>query len=239
MSVQVHDTPRWLHRTDAAGSPTAIKRTNRRSVRYRLLGILLLAVLTGCQATEGIRNQLDYSDACNDLIVGWRNRVWSNQAWHEHQELAADQRFPNDFEAGFLDGYAAAGEGGDGCPPPLPPRKYWSWKYQTPEGQGKVAAWYAGWPHGARAAEEDGAASWSQIQVSQQIEQQYAPPYTRTNRNSSSVLAPTAAGTAPSTEPVPAAPTSDGATLLRLPQPTTRQSPAQPRPSVPPRFAAR
>ena len=87
-----------------------------------------------------------------------------------------------------------------------------------------------------RAAEEDGAASWSQIQVSQQIEQQYSPPYTRTNRNSSSVLAPTAADTAPSTEP---APTSDGATLLRLPRPTTRQSPTQPRPAVPSRFAAR
>ena len=239
MSVQVHDAPRWLHRTEAAGSPTAIKRTNRGSVGYRLLGIVLFLFLSGCQATEGIRNQLAYSDACNDLIVGWRNRVWSSQAWHENQELAADQRFPGDFEAGFLDGYAAAGQGSDGCPPPIPPRKYWSWKYQTPEGQGKVAAWYAGWPHGARAAEEDGTTTWSQIQVSHQIEQQYAPPYTRTDRNSANSPLPTAPAAAPGTAPIPPAPTSDGAALLRLPRPTTRPSPAQPLSSALPRFAAR
>ena len=240
MSVQVHESTRWLHRTQAVGSPAAVgKWTNRQSVGYRLLGILLLSFLSGCQATEGIRNQLDYSDACNDLIVGWRNRVWSSQAWHERQELAADQQFPGDFEEGFRAGYAATGQGSDGCPPPVPPRKYWSWKYQTPEGQEKVAAWYAGWPHGARAAEEDGVANWSQIQVSRQIEQQYAPPYTQTNRSAPNTPAPTASATGPSTTPTPPAPTNDGAGLLRLPRPITRQSSAQPHPSTMPRFASR
>ena len=41
-------------------------------------------------------------------------------------------------------------------------------------GQARVAAWYAGYPHGARAAEEEGIGSWTQIQTSTSIQQQYA-----------------------------------------------------------------
>ena len=240
MSGLVHAVARCFNRTEAAGFPYACKRSNRPLLLYRLLGTLLLSLLAGCQATEGIRNQLAYSDACNDLIVGWRNRVWASQALHEHQGLTADQRFPDDFEEGFRDGYAAAGQGGDGCPPPVPPRKYWSWKYQTPEGQGKVSAWYAGFPHGARAAEQDGATNWNQIQVSQLIEQQYAPPYVNTPQGqATSRLAPISQATAPGAAPVPPAPTGDGAALQRLPHPTTRQSAVQSLPAAMPRIAAR
>ncbi len=56
--------------------------------------------------------------------------------------------------------------GSEACTPAFAPRQYWGWKYQSAEGQQKVAAWYSGYPHGARAAEEDGIGNWTQIQTS-------------------------------------------------------------------------
>jgi hypothetical protein len=37
-----------------------------------------------------------------------------------------------------------------------------------------VAAWFAGYPHGARAAEEDGIGNYYQVQTSANIQHQYA-----------------------------------------------------------------
>jgi hypothetical protein len=65
-------------------------------------------------------------------------------------------------------------DGGDGCTPAFPPREYWGWKYQSHEGQARVAAWFSGFPHGARAAEEDGIGNWYQIQTSSNIQKQYS-----------------------------------------------------------------
>ncbi len=79
----------------------------------------------------------------------------------------------HEFCEGFRAGYDAIAEGGDGCTPAFPPRQYWGWRYQSAEGQEKVAAWYAGFPHGARAAEEDGIGNWGQIQTSSAIQQRY------------------------------------------------------------------
>ena len=67
-----------------------------------------------------------------------------------------------------------ASEGGDGCNPAFPPRQYWGWKYQSSEGQAKVASWYAGYPHGARAAEEDGIGNWTQIQTSTNVQKNFS-----------------------------------------------------------------
>jgi hypothetical protein len=61
--------------------------------------------------------------------------------------------------------------------PGLPPRHFWTWKFQTGEGQAKVAAWFAGYPHGAKAAHEDGAGNFQQIQVSHIIEMEYSPEF--------------------------------------------------------------
>ncbi len=57
----------------------------------------------------------------------------------------------------------AVADGSDGCTPSFPPNTYWGWRYQSAEGQAKVAAWFSGYPHGARAAEEDGVGNWTQI----------------------------------------------------------------------------
>jgi hypothetical protein len=75
--------------------------------------------------------------------------------------------------------YLRVVSGGSGCVPPLPPREYWSWKYQTAEGQAKVAAWFDGFTYGAQAADEEGAGMWQDIQVSHLIEAQYSPEFQR------------------------------------------------------------
>ena len=238
--MSVHDVRCFDHRAAVAGRPPVVFRPNHRMVLRGFIGPLVLVCLVGCQATEGLRDTLAYNDGFNDVIVGWRNRVWASQAWHEQRDLAANQSFPADFEQGFRDGYAATGYDGDGCPPPVPPRKYWTWKYQSPEGQGKVSAWYAGWPHGARAAEEDGVTNWSQIQVSHLIEKQYAPPYTGSAGNPGGAPSDPIAPPEPQpASPVPPAPPADGAGLQRVPQPPRGQVFVRPLPPALPSIAAR
>jgi hypothetical protein len=146
------------------------------SVRASVLLALCLAC-SGCALTQGVNNYLEYNDDCNDFVMGWRNEVWARQAWHEQKHYFDGHQEQGAFGAGFRDGYADVASGANGCPPPVPPRKYWTWKYQTPEGQCKVAAWFEGYPHGARAAEEHGAGNFQDIQVSYAIEAQYSPEF--------------------------------------------------------------
>lgn len=144
----------------------------------RLLAVTTMAVAisgsTGCtSARRGISETLAYNDATNDFVMGWRNSSWAKRAWRAKEPQYANQPFVDDFGKGFQAGYADAAAGGAQCVPAMPPRRYWSWKYQTAEGQGKTAAWYAGYPAGARAAEEEGAHLWGDIQISESLRQEY------------------------------------------------------------------
>jgi hypothetical protein len=143
----------------------------------RLLAVTTIALAiggsTGCTVSQGIQNSLAYNDAMNDFVLGWRNESWAKRTWREKRPEYGNQPFLDDFGKGFVDGYIAAAAGGAQCSPALPPRRYWSWKYQTAEGQGKTAAWYAGYPLGAQAAEEEGAHLWGDIQISESLRQEY------------------------------------------------------------------
>jgi len=72
------------------------------------------------------------------------------------------------------DKHVDVADGGTGCVPSFPPREYWGWRYQSCEGQAKVSAWFSGFPHGVRAAEEDGIGNYYQMQTSAGVQQQYA-----------------------------------------------------------------
>lgn len=139
-----------------------------------LLGLLFAP---GCSPFRGLRENLQYNDSMNDFVMGWRNSAWARQAWNERKWMHVDEPQFISFGQGFRDGYADVAGGANGCVPPLPPRSFWTWKYQTGEGQAKVAAWFAGYPYGARAAQEDGAGNFQQIQVSHLIEAQYSPEF--------------------------------------------------------------
>lgn len=161
--------------------PLAVKRSPTSALSLRVSWILLAGVLLavggGCSLFQGARDYVQYNDATDDFVVGWRNYVWANKAWHARKAEHACEPQLYDFGEGFRAGYRDAAGGANGCPPPLPPRNYWSWKFQSPEGQAKIAAWFAGYPHGAKAAEEDCAGNWRQIPVSHVIEQQYSPEF--------------------------------------------------------------
>ena len=161
-------------------APLAMRVFDRGSRWTTLAATILLvsaAFLTGCAPFRGLRENLQYNDSMNDFVMGWRNAAWARQAWHEHKYLYVEEPQFVTFGQGFRDGYADVAGGASGCVPGLPPRSYWTWKYQTGEGQAKVAAWFAGYPHGARAAQEDGAGNFQQIQVSHLIEAQYSPEF--------------------------------------------------------------
>jgi hypothetical protein len=149
---------------------------------WKRLGLSLLAGLiivgsSGCSLFTGIRDYIAYNDTCNDFVIGWRNEVWAKQSWHDNKHCFADRPYLKHFGEGYQAGYRDVAAGGNGCPPALPPRCYWAWHYQSPEGQAKVAAWFEGYPHGAATAERDNAGGWQEIQVSHLIETQYSPEF--------------------------------------------------------------
>lgn len=163
--------------------------TDRRPVVKNLLiawqveCLICIAVLTlsGCTAVQGVREHIAYNDTVDDFVLAWRNGAWAHQAWHMRKAQFLGHPYLHDFGEGFKAGYRDVASGGSGCTPPLPPRKYWNWRYQTAEGQAKVAAWFEGYPHGARAAEEDGAGLHRNIQTSELLRAEYRlghePPY--------------------------------------------------------------
>lgn len=127
----------------------------------------------GCSGFSGISHQISHNSAWNDFVQGYRNSVWSAKAWHCRKNQFCGEKYLHDFSVGFRAGYEDVAAGSNGCTPAFAPREYWGWKYQSAEGQAKVAAWFSGYPHGARAAEEDGVGNWTQIQTSSGIQKEY------------------------------------------------------------------
>ena len=128
----------------------------------------------GCTAMTGLNNTWQYNGYWNQTMMGHRNKTSASKAWHCRKHHFCNEKYLREFSQGFKAGYMEVADGGTGCTPAFPPREYWGWKYQSCEGQARVAAWYSGFPHGARAAEEDGIGNWTQIQTSSNIQQQYA-----------------------------------------------------------------
>jgi hypothetical protein len=167
-----------------------------------LVATVAVGSSSGCAALQGLDNYLTYNDSVNDFVLGYRNSVWARQAWFERKSQHYGEPQFSHFGAGFRSGYVSVASGGNGCPPAIPPREYWTWKYQTPEGQAQVAAWFAGYPYGAKAAEEDGAGLYQQIQVSHFIERQYSPDF----GSSFAAEIQSEPGVPPSRSPEPATP---------------------------------
>jgi hypothetical protein len=124
----------------------------------------------GCTVVTGIKNYVDYNTECDNLVIGWRDHIYSRRAFNRRINQMPATQYPESFRDGFIAGYHDVAKGGKGCPPAIPPRRYWSWKYQTAEGQCKVNEWFAGYPYGAKAAEEDGIGNYRDIQISSEVE---------------------------------------------------------------------
>jgi hypothetical protein len=71
----------------------------------------------------------------------------------ECPELLGSPDYALGFRDGFVD-YVYAG--GNGEPPPVPPRQYWNVMLRSPEGKQLADAWFAGYRHGAQIARDGG-----------------------------------------------------------------------------------
>lgn len=157
-------------------SPQAWHRAKSRLHRGRLLAASLIVVLTcssGCTLVHNAHRSLTYSDSWNEAVLVMRNRNLSTKAWHKRKHHFCNESYSADFAAGFRQGYEDVANGGNGCTPATPPRSYWTWEFQSGEGQARTSAWFSGYPHGARAAEEDGIGNYSQLQLSSGLQSQF------------------------------------------------------------------
>src|ERR1700677_1766582 len=93
--------------------------------------------------------------------VSWHeieeNAELAEASWAEfsgaHGEIVFSEDFAKGYKHGFCD-YLFAG--GTGNPPPLPPRCYWRFKYENPEGHDKIKDWFDGFRKGSAAAMDSG-----------------------------------------------------------------------------------
>lgn len=112
-------------------------------------GCMVVATATGNVLCE-TKTVLD------DCLEQHRNRRWAESAWNQQcMEQGLVESDP-DFACGFKDGFAAHLYRGTVEPPALPPTKYRSLKYQSPEGCGAVVQWRAGFRQGVQVAKEGG-----------------------------------------------------------------------------------
>ncbi len=146
-----------------------------RSGLVTTIGFVILAAANGCTFVHNAYENFRYDDTWNRAVISTRSKAWSKTAWHKRKHLFCREKQMDAFCEGFRAGYeeVCSGMNTTGCTPNVPPREYWSWQYQSAEGQQKVSSWFAGYPQGARAAEEDGVANWSQIQLSSSLQNQY------------------------------------------------------------------
>jgi hypothetical protein len=122
-----------------------------------LILVLISSVLScGCQLfVRGTRNLIvaplnDYTVECYEYR---RNRALADAAWEETAGHMLTAPVSTDYVIGFKQGYVDYLEaGGPGEPPPVPPRYYWGFRYQTPDGQAAIQDWFAGFRHGTEAA---------------------------------------------------------------------------------------
>lgn len=162
--------------TSQVSQPVAAKDANYHLHSWKLLMaslILLLCSNSGCSIVHNAHRALSYNDSWNEAVVVMRNRNWSAKAWHKRKHHFCNERYADDFCAGFRQGYEDVANGSNGCTPATPPRQYWSWEHQSAEGQSQMGAWFSGYPQGARAAEEDGVGNWTQLQLSSGLQSQF------------------------------------------------------------------
>ena len=126
-----------------------------------LLGLGVICLFSGCLSSP--------SSFFEDQIGGYRNHVWANRAYNLRYGNC-DRQFEDHFKQGFVDGYCAVCEGGDGYVPAIPPEDYWSHQFQSPEGAKCVNTWFRSYPLGAKAAREDGAGAFQKVYISKMVQ---------------------------------------------------------------------
>lgn len=153
-----------VHQSFQGNSKGWLRRWFTRAACLGGLGIML-ASSTGCSMTGNMCSAFTDNHCIDDFMVNYRNQAMAEKAWHCQKQQFCNQKHSKEFKAGFIAGFIAVAEGGDGCTPSVAPQEYWGWKYQSGNGQSCVNAWFEGFPYGVRAAEQMGIGSWAQIRT--------------------------------------------------------------------------
>lgn len=180
---------------------------------YLRLSLLVLAIALGASGCAEFQ----------ELKIDNRNRYLAKEAWGSLQETYECMNFEKDFGRGFRQGYYDVASGGDGCPPVLPPRRYWSVRYMNMDGRARTEAWFSGFRYGALVAEQDGVGIFMQLPISVPSEdsrERTPTPPLSTDEPSASEVAPTP----PPPEPIDA-PESMPMSVAPLPEESVPSSP--------------
>lgn len=125
-----------------------------------LLYLGLCLPSTGCHVFwYGTYNLVEESvRALDERSTCQRNANLAHVAWRRvEEETGSDRTYSADYICGFKQGFADyLDSGGAAEAPPLPPPRYWTVHYQTPEGRQAVADWTTGFRHGALLARDSG-----------------------------------------------------------------------------------
>jgi hypothetical protein len=114
---------------------------------------------SGCELVELAACNLSYEAwLCKEHTVACvRNRKAAEQALRESYCLNSSQRYSADYEKGFKAGYTDQLDANALlAPPAIPPKHYWSDRYQTPEGHVAIEDWFRGYQQGAHTARISG-----------------------------------------------------------------------------------
>jgi len=74
-----------------------------------------------------------------------------------------------DFKSGFVQAFEDLADGASGAIPAVPPEKYWTAYYRTPEGQQCAHAWFDGYRAGVDAARLDANIGFNQVAASTDV----------------------------------------------------------------------
>lgn len=142
--------------------PQPARPSNLLRVALVAVGLLQLAPTIGCSVYQQYRRTM----LLEPSEYSWRNdrhrslkvyRQWADQAWAEAGGASPQDGMVDDYALGFRDGFVDyVYAGGEGEPPPVPPRKFWNVAWRTPEGDDAARQWFSGYRHGAQVARNGG-----------------------------------------------------------------------------------
>lgn len=146
----------------------------------RSLGTFALCLLlAGCHLVKNAAQNATYEAklATDESKERCQYEKLAEETWASEQG-AESPKFSKTYFEGFKDGFVDYLQfGGSGQPPYLPPKRFWTSHYRTPEGFQEIENWYAGFRHGVASAQRSGLRKWATLPNAYVTEQPLTVPH--------------------------------------------------------------